>query len=945
MLFMNSPRSFFAALLVGALFLPGTLVAQTATPPAPVLVATVNINNARITAQTGNTVDISFDLTNREGVQPGVQYGVFLTQTGANGQVVVDEKVYVETLTLGPGSTIHKTIQYVAPEQLSGVYDLWLSSRNSEGLSLAVAGIGKVRFQPAPGGTVLIDTSSCYVTVAGDAKKERYTLYQGVDIASTEALEGHCSVQNTTSASVTLTTSFVTHLRNIFGVIVPGVGGGTASLTLAPNERKTLTVVLPKAAIPQAYDVLLTLTDGAGAIASNTVNFHYVLRGASATIQNVSWDKDVYQNNETAVVSVAWSPSADSFAGSRAGKGTPLNSPVLELGVADKNGVSCGTTVTKPLSTNTTPLLEVEFPVTKECAQPVLSVTITDATNGVLAQERFVTGAAEEGASSAPVKSTVIAILVLLLLCGIGGAVLYFTRKKNGEIPPQVPGVMIAFLVVAGGMLGGVPSAHADTWWTQSYPVYYPADTYDSGGVFHPLGSFWYTEQGAEFNVNLDKSEYLPGETMQISVSVRAAYCNNITFDHLVTYKVDNTGSGVTALDASLLGETILADVFGVIAPLVPGLHTLNFVDLIDNGIWLTGGSTVNCLDSVQFPDQSTAAVAKCQEKYGASGSVASNNIFPPLDFIVLDNPLPPPPVVTVTQSPDTSVLSGTTGMISWTATNDPTSCSLAQDGTTFSTGRSGTGSHSEVLNSPPSSTTFTVTCTNAGGSGSGSATFAISAPPVLSVVPIEVYYGDVAATDVKSSTAVNATYVTIKNVGQAGTVLHVTGVTPSEHFSCVQNCTATLASGASTVATLRLTAPSTLGPLSEMVAVNSDGGNKTVTVSASIVPIITIMPGPLDFGNVIVSKYADKTLTIINNSSTITIPAGTVSVSAPFSCATSCNYDAIPPKSTETVVIRYTPVAVVTDNGTAMLSTELQNNTGILKGKGLPPTFQFIEQ
>src|SRR3989344_5922984 len=174
-------------LVIALFFLPGIVFAQapasknTPTQVAPITIATVNIQNAKIISQEGNTLNISFDLTNREGMQSGVRYAVALVATTTEGQFLADEKVYPDTLTLAEHSSTPVDITYTAPEALSGTFTVLLSSSNDSGLPLALHPIGKVTL--APTGGIEIVSSSCYLTVVGEKGSSHYTLIQGVDIA------------------------------------------------------------------------------------------------------------------------------------------------------------------------------------------------------------------------------------------------------------------------------------------------------------------------------------------------------------------------------------------------------------------------------------------------------------------------------------------------------------------------------------------------------------------------------------------------------------------------------------------------------------------------------------------------------------------------------------------------------------------------------------------
>ena len=75
-----------------------------------VMVADLNIENANIISQEGGTFKISFSIINGLGIQTGVKYGVKLVSTSAKGEVIEDEKVYPESLTIYENKSIQKEI-------------------------------------------------------------------------------------------------------------------------------------------------------------------------------------------------------------------------------------------------------------------------------------------------------------------------------------------------------------------------------------------------------------------------------------------------------------------------------------------------------------------------------------------------------------------------------------------------------------------------------------------------------------------------------------------------------------------------------------------------------------------------------------------------------------------------------------------------------------------
>ena len=113
-------------LFLGALFIAilsiSPAMAQTTTvdsdPITQKAIATVNIQDTKIISQDKNVVHIYFKLTNREGVQTGLKYGVSLVSEIKGKQVVVDEKVYDESFSLLANDSVVKNIEYVAPKVL-----------------------------------------------------------------------------------------------------------------------------------------------------------------------------------------------------------------------------------------------------------------------------------------------------------------------------------------------------------------------------------------------------------------------------------------------------------------------------------------------------------------------------------------------------------------------------------------------------------------------------------------------------------------------------------------------------------------------------------------------------------------------------------------------------------------------------------------------------------
>ncbi|MFA6386616.1 MAG: hypothetical protein WCW04_02505 [Candidatus Paceibacterota bacterium] len=275
------------------------------TPPASnvVVLATVNIQNAKIVSQKENDFNISFNISNREGTQSGVKYGVELLNTDPKNQYIADEKVYPDSLTLTPGAIFSKAFIYQAPAILSGTYNLFLMSKNENGLMLGRMLLGKVTMK-AIGEELLILPASCYLQVVGEKDSPHYTLSQRVEITKTEALSMTCSVLNSKNKSLTVKPVFETLYQSVYGTIAPQTGGSTDTITIKSAETKSFTITLPTVSNPQVYNVGVKLAEGV--VTSNTINATYILSGPQATILNLTIDKNSYKKGETAKLSFAY---------------------------------------------------------------------------------------------------------------------------------------------------------------------------------------------------------------------------------------------------------------------------------------------------------------------------------------------------------------------------------------------------------------------------------------------------------------------------------------------------------------------------------------------------------------------------------------------------------------------------------------------------------------
>lgn len=570
------------ALLLLLLFGFPSAHAQT-TPPdvaSPEVVASVNVYNAAVKPNAGNkSFRVSFDISNREGSQPQIKYGLSLTKHEKTADILIDQHVYPETLSLTAGQTVHKVITYTPPEYLNGAYQLWVESRNANGLVFAIVPAGDITLK-GDNDYLEIQNSACYLTVKGETPPQKYNLNQGVDIAADETLIIHCPIKNHFSRPLTVQPTFALYRRTTFGA--PSGNKSLAPITLQGGQQQSIALDIPKPSYPQAYDAVLSFTDTAlGEPISNTVIAHFVLRGESATIQNVVFDKASYHSGDTAKVTLTFTPSADVFPQSR-GAGTSIPRLAMNLVVRDADRqTDCSPVLNRALDTSHDQQV-FSLAMITDCSAPVIAVSLADSQGKVLDQGTFSQASGQQLASppsppsaspSTPAnpdtaktwltRGSTLLIIVIIVLVALVIGLFYFSRIKKdrdkGKRTRNISKLSVLFFAVLAGSL-----------FTQSVAR---ADTFSMGYLEH--GYDWVVSY---FSASVNKQTYHPGEPIIASGAGWGGRCVN-GYRNLVERTFFPSGKGVVLFYYDNYGgPSYLAGKASDPAPQKPGKYTVRFL-------------------------------------------------------------------------------------------------------------------------------------------------------------------------------------------------------------------------------------------------------------------------------------------------------------------------------------------------------------------------------
>ncbi|MES2930865.1 MAG: hypothetical protein V4665_03735 [Patescibacteria group bacterium] len=579
-------------------FFSHTAFAATASP-----IATVNIQDAQIVSQNGNDLTVSFTLSNREGMQTGVKYGIQLVSETKAQRSIVDEKVYDESLTLNENSSFKKEITYTTPSYLNGDYSLFVTSRNASGFPFGVAFAGKITFSSSVKSFDIVE-DSCYLKVEGEKSNTRYGLLEGVDISQEETLRLTCSTMNNSPSALSLSPSFETRYRSSYGEIVPVAGGDTMPIAFKALKKENFSILLPKATAPQLYDLKVLLANGQ--TFSNAVTIRYFIRGTSATIQNLTLDKDYYTAGETASLSLVWTQSGNTFLRNSTTAFTKPPVVFLTTTISDSKDNACvdpakQTLVRNPAQSKTI----VTIPVTAPCRDPHINLVVADESGTILDQKEFSFTTKDEPMEPQSSHNARLWLIVGVVFLTI--IIFIYMKKRNSakDTTTIVRAVLPFFLFAAMGVMFSSHTAFADTY---------------ASGINGEILSTVSINNG---------SPYAPGDTITVTSSI----VSNATVPRRVNLKATTIGNATLTLipDQEIGAGGMVPTVYDAFAapgaPSSPGSYLVSFVTGVDEvaqGIYVKITSTT----AVGAIPMRTNANGVCPQGYGIGDGSYGGDTF-----------------------------------------------------------------------------------------------------------------------------------------------------------------------------------------------------------------------------------------------------------------------------------------------------------------------------
>jgi hypothetical protein len=392
-----------------------------------------------------------------------------------------------------------------------------------------------------------------------------------VDIRSDEIITATCEVLNTFTSKVGLVPVFETHFRTMFGNVVDQIGGATSTIAVQTGTS-SISFELPKATQPQAYSVSTSLINDDKSVISNSVVFHYVLRGASGTIQNTVFDKSYYAKGDVAHLQIFTSPSADMFPDSRLGYGTNIVNQTLGISIADKLGISCASTQSQVLNTNDN-VINTSILITKDCTDPTAKIAFSGGSSTASSSTRLLDSKEFQAISTTTLplftpKNNSPMVAIIAIIGGLILLVLILIIHKRYANNKKINSIFVLACILTASAIFSEKIAYADT-------VVVVDGSYDFG----------YNDT---YTVNLNKSSYAPGATIYVAGSVssnRSASFN--AYLSIENTRLDDLSPGVVLVPSSGHSGTGSAT---FVAPSSPGNHRVTTNDHGLYFLWTSGG-------------------------------------------------------------------------------------------------------------------------------------------------------------------------------------------------------------------------------------------------------------------------------------------------------------------------------------------------------------------
>lgn len=242
----------------------------------------------------------------------------------------------------------------------------------------------------------------------------------------------------------------------------------------------------------------------------------------------------------------SFTPSADSYPGSRQGRKTKVSDITLSASLKDGRGNLCAEQVEKVYESGYSGArTELQVGIKSNCKDPTVTLSLTDQTGKLLDEKTF--AIETQSKDKSPEKALIIFGIVILILL-----ILYIVvsvagkKKKDGVNLSSFIFLFIFSTIFISGILISTPKAEAD-----ETTMELPTDLFDIGGGGGGGGGT--TPVSTSTVVGLNSSTYGPGDQMTVTSTFTYDACSNASANVIIKGYIEGFPEKEVALFNSII--------------------------------------------------------------------------------------------------------------------------------------------------------------------------------------------------------------------------------------------------------------------------------------------------------------------------------------------------------------------------------------------------------
>ena len=408
-------------------------------------------------------------------------------------KIIIDEKVFNETLVLYPDGKLNVVFNYSLPANImSGAYKFRVELATKKGIPLG--------WEDIP---INIQSSDNFLYIK-EAKILKNNLEEhptaGIGFEKNETVGIKFVGENPSVNSITAKCQIIVYERMTNMPEVSNLKKET--IVFAPGEKKILQYKMPVFEKPESYLAEVKFYNNQNEAVSNALYFRWVVKGASAEILSIKTDESSYSSGDKAEIEIDFVGSADTV--------TPIGEGKVEAKIYNENNEIVGV-ASKNLNIDENNSVVFQIPIKKNTNQPRVEAAIVK--NGAIL-DSYKTNINPASDFSVQKKKSNLPFYFLLIL--ILSLISFFVYKKRFRNKPLW--ILFFTFIIFGLFFSNINSSQA------------AKEVYSQACDPSYIGITW--------NKPIKKQAFTPGEPITFSGKVYVPACMDALLNNTIRFYI-----------------------------------------------------------------------------------------------------------------------------------------------------------------------------------------------------------------------------------------------------------------------------------------------------------------------------------------------------------------------------------------------------------------------